>query len=221
MVGLIPAHAGKTANCAVLRAANGAHPRSRGENFLLWLVGWLPMGSSPLTRGKQAHQASHSSGIGLIPAHAGKTESCAPLDDPIWAHPRSRGENSDTVTKSRGCRGSSPLTRGKPIERFQDVFQDGLIPAHAGKTHGRQAGAGARWAHPRSRGENKATDPITGDLEGSSPLTRGKRRHRRPQPVCGGLIPAHAGKTSSAISAWPSAPAHPRSRGENSNASRA
>ena len=52
-------------------------------------------------------------------------------------------------------------------------------------------------------------------VEGSSPLTRGKhhhRRYRRPQP---GLIPAHAGKTSSEAGRPINTRAHPRSRGEN------
>ena len=52
-------------------------------------------------------------------------------------------------------------------------------------------------------------------MPGSSPLTRGK-------PICGAyrdgddrLIPAHAGKTAEIDSLHLSAPAHPRSRGEN------
>ena len=52
-------------------------------------------------------------------------------------------------------------------------------------------------------------------VTGSSPLTRGKR----PDADGGGsaqrLIPAHAGKTSSAALASMDAWAHPRSRGEN------
>ena len=50
--------------------------------------------------------------------------------------------------------GSSPLTRGKRLDRRQRALRGRLIPAHAGKTvpscHRRRS---AR-AHPRSRGEN-------------------------------------------------------------------
>ena len=52
LVGLIPAHAGKTALRRTKTKAARAHPRSRGENATV-LSGppGLP-GSSPLTRGK-------------------------------------------------------------------------------------------------------------------------------------------------------------------------
>ena len=70
-------------------------------------------------------------------------------------------------------------------------------------------------AHPRSRGENQRSGDSDRAEGGSSPLTRGKLRVFPPVGRVCGLIPAHAGKTSSV--AWsPSMPrAHPRSRGEN------
>ena len=51
--------------------------------------------------------------------------------------------------------------------------------------------------------------------EGSSPLTRGKRGGRSPRRRRGGLIPAHAGKTSSFSWLLRRSAAHPRSREEN------
>ena len=56
---------------------------------------------------------------------------------------------------------------------------------------------------------------VTFQTPGSSPLTRGKRGGLGGLGVGPGLIPAHAGKTSSG--SRPPAPprAHPRSRGEN------
>ena len=91
--GLIPAHAGKTAFGAVEEVAEGAHPRSRGENGYLSVFRVTGLGSSPLTRGKQRESACAVSSSGLIPAHAGKTPAAGfGLVSP-WAHPRSRGEN--------------------------------------------------------------------------------------------------------------------------------
>ena len=112
-------------------------------------------------------------------------------------------------------RGSSPLTRGKRKRPHRWQSDVRLIPAHAGKTlvpAGRMVIGGA---HPRSRGENstKRTDEETED--GSSPLTRGKRLEGCAQLPLQGLIPAHAGKTSSRERATASTWAHPRSRGEN------
>ena len=50
---------------------------------------------------------------------------------------------------------------------------------------------------------------------GSSPLTRGKRAPGDPMQALIRLIPAHAGKTFLVVRGGDTAPAHPRSRGEN------
>ena len=54
VVGLIPAHAGKTRQVPSLTMASKAHPRSRGENLEVGRLGPHIPGSSPLTRGKLA-----------------------------------------------------------------------------------------------------------------------------------------------------------------------
>ena len=53
----------------------------------------LAGGSSPLTRGKLVMGLGPFGGVGLIPAHAGKTARTASPRAQHWAHPRSRGEN--------------------------------------------------------------------------------------------------------------------------------
>ena len=113
----------------------------------------------------------------------------------VAAHPRSRGENLRITT---------------PAER-----RHRLIPAHAGKTLPSHRRYRRHTAHPRSRGEN-----VCGGLgenlgSGSSPLTRGKPHEGCLQVTGGGLIPAHAGKTSPSCTGPGRCPAHPRSRGEN------
>ena len=91
--GLIPAHAGKTEKSLRLGQKSRAHPRSRGENEQA-AYGIPPMlGSSPLTRGKPCVHRSVLSCLGLIPAHAGKTEQPQQARHLLGAHPRSRGEN--------------------------------------------------------------------------------------------------------------------------------
>ena len=154
-----------------------------------------------------------------------------------WAHPRSRGENGYARYRLVGNRGSSPLTRGKPVlHQARDAVPrlipahagktlgedltvqavKGLIPAHAGKTAHASALRSSRWAHPRSRGENAEQVRIVLRGLGSSPLTRGKPCWRVRSVLHGGLIPAHAGKTSMATARPSRNGAHPRSRGENS-----
>ena len=70
-------------------------------------------GSSPLTRGKPVFQLNPSCQVGLIPAHAGKTETDPEAENPDKAHPRSRGENMCLAYMNTTEDGSSPLTRGK------------------------------------------------------------------------------------------------------------
>ena len=111
------------------------------------------------------------------------------------AHPRSRGENRGEGSDRQSDRGSSPLTRGKPIFGLEEDSGLGLIPAHAGKTHLQQRIPCIGGAHPRSRGENSISYSNSNDG--------------------GWLIPAHAGKTTPGRSPSPATKAHPRSRGEN------
>ena len=132
-----------------------------------------------------------------------------------WAHPRSRGENNPGSTAQLLSWGSSPLTRGKHGGARRLVGKRGLIPAHAGKTALPIRAGAVHRAHPRSRGENRASSAASQYGLGSSPLTRGK-----PMTIfkthCGRrLIPAHAGKTFVRHALFVSLRAHPRSRGEN------
>ena len=72
-IGLIPAHAGKTAPTLKPGSISPAHPRSRGENLRARRLGACDPGSSPLTRGKRGEVLARLDAGRLIPAHAGKT----------------------------------------------------------------------------------------------------------------------------------------------------
>ena len=215
--GLIPAHAGKTSATHWRPLRSRAHPRSRGENVNGCGAKGLAQGSSPLTRGKLGLVGAGYLVTGLIPAHAGKTPRAHQPRPSPRAHPRSRGENPSKPSAKFLIPGSSPLTRGKPRLRRPRRGQNGLIPAHAGKT--RPIGSSCRHtrAHPRSRGENTFAAPMMFLTWGSSPLTRGKRPPGSLFAAVVGLIPAHAGKTCQRRASRRSAWAHPRSRGENAN----
>ena len=172
-------------------------------------------GSSPLTRGKRRADRGGGGQGRLIPAHAGKTTRIRDEAGSSRAHPRSRGENAANSRQSSLVAGSSPLTRGKQALRLALGGDRGLIPAHAGKTHGLAGSGGLIGAHPRSRGENFGERDVPFAACGSSPLTRGKHVQEIALAPVLGLIPAHAGKTSSVQAAAPPMRAHPRSRGEN------
>ena len=131
------------------------------------------------------------------------------------AHPHSCGENLWGAGKSLIQGGSSPLMRGKPWAGDVLPLADGLIPAHAGKTHRLAAVRRLPRAHPRSCRENTNSRFRCFTSYGSSPLTRGKTQNLGRPGGWARLIPAHAGKTSPPASRVRSSAAHPRSRGEN------
>ena len=212
---LIPAHAGKTSRWSCRSCWPGAHPRSRGENPDIPNRFLIVEGSSPLTRGKLGDQPQHGRQRGLIPAHAGKTASDAPLVTVTRAHPRSRGENLNHARNTREDGGSSPLTRGKLTSPDEQLIKLGLIPAHAGKTLCSDSYPASKRAHPRSRGENRGATGASWPPAGSSPLTRGKQDTQTNDAAVAGLIPAHAGKTAKHLQGTDECRAHPRSRGEN------
>ena len=134
LIGLIPAHAGKTRHTLCPSSSGTAHPRSRGENSNAADRSTPAGGSSPLTRGKLVEGARLFDVVGLIPAHAGKTPLVSHRAISRPAHPRSRGENPIRSRTLAAASGSSQLTRGKPGAGLELDLRPRLIPAHAGKT---------------------------------------------------------------------------------------
>ena len=171
---LIPTHAGKTVRRRRTLRFRRAHPRSRGENGKVRHSDQIRYGPPPLTRGKRTRNRVRELVPGLIPAHAGKTTPPPNAPEFQWAHPHSRGENYAGASEVFRRNGSSPLTRGKPAGRWWSWVWVRLIPAHAGKTLVALSPVTVVWAHPRSRGENRAVRGFTRAVSGSSPLTRGK-----------------------------------------------
>ena len=194
--GLIPARAGKTVCPFGVGVGVGAHPRACGENDGRTLTGVAVPGSSPRVRGKLRLFEVIGGRRGLIPARAGKTMSWSIMIRGSSAHPRACGENLELGVEGVEVGGSSPRVRGKPVV-----------------TMGTSA---EMTAHPRACGENvsaKQEEPGDG---GSSPRVRGKLLPLPTPLACVGLIPARAGKTTSAPPTAVGVSAHPRACGENS-----
>ena len=137
--GLIPARAGNTEKPVHDLFSFWAHPRSRGEHACLRLVEATFLGSSPLARGTPPRSSRGAGFSGLIPARAGNTEAVIFLREVDRAHPRSRGEHSAYVQRSKQAAGSSPLARGTHYADLKEKAGAGLIPARAGNTGRRSA----------------------------------------------------------------------------------
>ena len=219
-LGLIPAHAGKTGESSRGIGVASAHPRACGENTRQAIERTRIPGSSPRMRGKPSPCGMRGAARGLIPAHAGKTAQAGNQVHNRGAHPRACGENVVPRALAGVTAGSSPRMRGKLVRTPGLRVGEGLIPAHAGKTSQRAR----RWywsrAHPRACGENSRAMRATSAPSGSSPRMRGKQPRNRTDTSRFGLIPAHAGKTSSEPLSIKPMPAHPRACGENVRSAR-
>ena len=170
-------------------------------------------GSSPLARGLRSVIEHDGLLPGIIPARAGFTQGCGPVDSKTWDHPRSRGVYVHRKRGGVSGDGSSPLARGLPGPRKCATDTRRIIPARAGftATH-RTIGQGDR-DHPRSRG---VYEPVILNLlntQGSSPLARGLPTDTRLRPRAPRIIPARAGFTNAASPKGNRQQDHPRSRG--------
>ena len=154
---------------------------------------------------------------GLIPARAGKTINRSYARSIAQAHPRACGENQSYMDIQPWRTGSSPRVRGKLPYRARGRGDLRLIPARAGKTDGAGGEDREDRAHPRACGENITLTILMPVAPGSSPRVRGKLGDPNDWPKPIGLIPARAGKTSSASRSRPRSAAHPRACGENTS----
>ena len=192
-----------------------AHPRSRGEHPEISVATSLHGGSSPLARGTPRSNLGLRLGLRLIPARAGNTSARLVSTLARAAHPRSRGEHVALPPPRSSRHGSSPLARGTRVNGFPFAVFQRLIPARAGNTVFSCASILAASAHPRSRGEHEVAGPAVVAGCGSSPLARGTLCLNHSPVLCGRLIPARAGNTTTSATTSTAAAAHPRSRGEH------
>ena len=213
--GIIPAYAGST----VLHDERGTrgqdHPRIRGEHRRAGQPGALDCGSSPHTRGALGVVGNLLSGNRIIPAYAGSTSRRRYPARACQDHPRIRGEHFIKYGIVPSSEGSSPHTRGAPIERVRDVPRWGIIPAYAGSTTSGATKAKKLRDHPRIRGEHERNPREIYSRGGSSPHTRGARLSQLHHLVWTGIIPAYAGSTFDSEFLCGPGTDHPRIRGEH------
>ena len=103
--------------------------------------------------------------------------------------------------------------RGSRERKYRYLHRLGIIPAHAGLTCSHLTHGPSCRDHPRACGAHN-TDTITNrPLQGSSPRMRGSHELVGPDAVTRGIIPAHAGLTTSATSFLCPIRDHPRACG--------
>ena len=172
-----------------------------------------PWGSSPHTRGLPENYVRDDLTHRIIPAHAGFTPGfeCGPY----WEedHPRTRGVYPHSVHHARGRPGSSPHTRGLPLQCPAFTGRRRIIPAHAGFTFAQDLRLGRELDHPRTRGVYITYSVRMTPLTGSSPHTRGLLLNSVGTHIGVRIIPAHAGFTYTNQRSANENADHPRTRG--------
>ena len=89
---ITPAYAGKSRSASSRYKRRRDHPRLRGEKLLLYRSLGTPIGSPPLTRGKDSFDVSSVMAKGITPAYAGKRIHASSIPPEPKDHPRLRGE---------------------------------------------------------------------------------------------------------------------------------
>ena len=213
--GIIPAHAGNTFRAKCDRLASRDHPRACGEHIVGFVVDGGHWGSSPRMRGTLNPATPEIDQTGIIPAHAGNTNSAAPKAISARDHPRACGEHSFPSEPRSTCTGSSPRMRGTLKLWGSGVADGGIIPAHAGNTQRRGVWQGHRRDHPRACGEHSMLKAAANASTGSSPRMRGTLTFVGEEERQPGIIPAHAGNTTSYVECRNRSRDHPRACGEH------
>ena len=171
--GTIPACAGSSRLNADDRVPRGDHPRVRGEQPGVPEGGEFLVGPSPRARGADRILSPGRADHGTIPACAGSSISTPPRCPRTRDHPRVRGEQPTLPTLRRKIAGPSPRARGAGVPLVPPDQVTGTIPACAGSRPGCTGRPGARWDHPRVRGEQSSISSTAHSIVGPSPRARG------------------------------------------------
>ena len=193
--GIIPARAGFTSRDVLREHFQRDHPRSRGVYDKDRDCVVARSGSSPLARGLLVVESAGVAAGRIIPARAGFTAQCRPIDCKPTDHPRSRGVYASSEPWPRMRAGSSPLARGLLPLRGLPPESSGIIPARAGFTPTRWRRGSRGWDHPRSRGVYGLIYAWNNSETGSSPLARGLQGPPLLDTRRARIIPARAGFT--------------------------
>ena len=134
---------------------------------------------------------------GITPAYAGNTPFIFLRCEPLWDHPRLRGEHTALGKKKKRRLGSPPPTRGTLGNATKQAISNRITPAYAGNTTIWNDNQFTDKDHPRLRGEHVKNKLFTSLFWGSPPPTRGTRFMTIWVMLMNGITPAYAGNTIS------------------------
>ena len=213
-VRITPAHAGKSFESRYIQRPLQDHPRACGEKETSPKCLFMLLGSPPRMRGKDVQVSAATEKVRITPAHAGKRSGkngCGVMDGD---HPRACGEKWPGIYSYYLWQGSPPRMRGKVEDFVDEMVEEGITPAHAGKRKSDRRRRGGKEDHPRACGEKSAPTGCFPQVHGSPPRMRGKGwRYPSRISTCR-ITPAHAGKRTANILPVDLHRDHPRACGE-------
>ena len=216
--GITPAHAGKRRLPANHSLSSWDHPRACGEKLHFFAVLLRVKGSPPRMRGKACFAKSAVRFSGITPAHAGKSHKAANQDDFVQDHPRACGEKRACPRLQNIKKGSPPRMRGKVCRKLGSLTNQGITPAHAGKSQIDEIDHITSQDHPRACGEKSIMRSFICGSSGSPPRMRGKEGEIAKALPSVRITPAHAGKSDRLTHACRRPRDHPRACGEKASA---
>ena len=148
-------------------------------------------------RGSRCENQVFAQHAGIIPAHAGLTSGSISSQKWYWDNPRACGAHLIRTLDYLQPSGSSPRMRGSRSGRHIRLATGGIIPAHAGLTMLYTPAVCYPWDHPRACGAHYLSLVYVFHCLGSSPRMRGSQFEMLYIISPPGIIPAHAGLTSS------------------------
>ena len=129
------------------------HPRTCGEKFVYSQLQPVIVGSPPHMRGKGIAHYLVPFNARITPAHAGKRLHQVHNPHLLIYHPRTCGEKALCKGPEHFQNGSPPHMRGKELNFSFVIRNDGITPAHAGKSFNYSPPFTLSKDHPRTCGE--------------------------------------------------------------------
>ena len=192
---ITPAYAGKRPHKWRGHSLTTDHPRLCGEKRCRHISARSRRGSPPPMRGKDRHSFPRDSGWRITPAYAGKRRFAPVPESTTKDHPRLCGEKLRGALVKKALGGSPPPMRGKESFDPEDIDEDGITPAYAGKSPILSDVHEVSQDHPRLCGEKRDCHSVKFYPLGSPPPMRGKAPFQKICQAFSGITPAYAGKS--------------------------
>ncbi len=188
----------------------------RGEHYRGVKESIVTAGSPPHARGAPRVRPHSGQPARITPACAGSTADHSVAERLGGDHPRMRGEHACVSLDDPSIMGSPPHARGARVDGCPRYRRHRITPACAGSTFAGPLRRGARWDHPRMRGEHVAIHASMVAVRGSPPHARGALDSGCQRVGNVGITPACAGSTAPPGHVCDPGQDHPRMRGEHS-----